>query len=126
VTRILVADDDQVVSRQICGLLKQRGYAATPVFDSTQAFMQATREPYADAIILDITMPGGSGIEMLRKLKALPRTQAIPVIIVSGTTDPTHEATALELGADAFLHKPVDPDALCAAVERAMGPPSSP
>lgn len=120
--RILVADDDKVVSVQICGLLRQRGYDVTPVFDSTQAFMLAMRQPHPAGIVLDINMPGGNGVELVRKLKTLPRTRTIPILVVSGTTDPTHAATVVEHGAAAFLAKPLDPEAFCAAAESAFGP----
>lgn len=122
VTSILVADDDKVVSLQICGLLRQRGYVPTPVFDSMQALMVAMRMPHPDGIILDIGMPGGTGIETLRRLKASSRTVAIPVIVVSGTIDTTHADLVRALGAESFLPKPVDPEKLVAAIERAVGP----
>jgi CheY-like chemotaxis protein len=120
--RILVAEDDKVASSQICGLLQQRGYVAVPVFDSTQTMMVATRMPYPDGIILDIGMPGGTGIELLRRLKSLARTVSIPVIVVSGSLDPEHPDIVRELGAETFLGKPVDLEALAAAIERAVGP----
>lgn len=120
--RILVAEDDKVVSLQICALLKQSGHAMTPVFDAMQAFMSAMRMPQPELIILDIGLPGGTGIETLRRLKSSARTIGIPVIVVSGTLDPTHEDVVLGLGADTFLAKPVDPAALRAAVDQAVDP----
>lgn len=119
--RILVAEDDKVISLQVCALLKKSGYAPTPVFDSMQALMVAMRTPAPDLIVLDIGLPGGTGIDTLRKLKASARTNSIPVIVVSGTIDPTHADQVLDLGADAFIPKPVDPDGLRAAVAEAVG-----
>lgn len=119
--RILVAEDDKVISLQICSLLKKSGYAPTPVFDSMQALMVAMRTPPPDLIVLDIGLPGGTGIETLRKLKASSRTHSIPVVVVSATIDPTHADEVLDLGATAFLSKPVDPAELRAAVTEAVG-----
>jgi chemotaxis family two-component system response regulator PixH len=123
--RVLVAEDDKVVSLQICGLLKQRGYVPTPVFDSLQAIMTAMRSPHPDGIILDIGMPGGTGIETLKRLKASSRTNNIPVVVVSGTIDPAQSDQVIALGAEAFLPKPVDPETLGATVERVFGTPVS-
>jgi FixJ family two-component response regulator len=70
-------------------------------------------------IVLDINMPGGTGVDALRKLKRSVRTATIPVIVVSGSEDAAMPAMVLELGASEFLAKPVDRDALLAAMERA-------
>jgi DNA-binding NarL/FixJ family response regulator len=66
-------------------------------------------------------MPGGTGIQTLRRLKRSTHTSGIPIIVVSGTTDPKQIEAAMELGAAAFLPKPVDATALCAAVDEALG-----
>jgi len=118
---ILVADDDRVVSKTICSLLQHNGYATASAFDSMQALMMAVRAPHPDAIILDIAMPGGGGIETLRKLKASTRTAAIPVIVVSGSLEPSNAQVVQDLGAETFLQKPVDPQALLGAVVEAIG-----
>jgi putative two-component system response regulator len=74
-----------------------------------------------DLILLDINMPGGTGIEVLKRLRVSSKTQQIPVIVVSGDETVTTEATARELGALDFLHKPVDQQKLSDAVSRALG-----
>jgi DNA-binding response OmpR family regulator len=117
---VLVAEDDRVVSAQICGLLKRRGYSAIPVFDALQALMTAMRT-VPDGIILDIGLPGGTGIETLKRLKSSTKTIAIPVIVVSGTIDPADADTVLDIGAERFFPKPIDPDAFCDAVDEIVG-----
>lgn len=116
--RVLVADDDRVIVTLIAGLLRQRGHEAVPVFDAMQAVMFAGRPPTVDAIILDINMPGGTGIEAIRRLKSLPKTALIPLIVLSGSTDPAMPDKVKADGADAFLTKPVDPALLFAALEK--------
>ena len=93
--------------------------------DAMQALMSAMRSP-PDAIVLDIQMPGGTGLEALRKLKTSTKTSSIPVIVLSGsgTKDTPREVT--ELGADEFLLKPVDPEALYQALCRATGQAPAP
>ncbi|MGH8120013.1 MAG: response regulator, partial [Gammaproteobacteria bacterium] len=60
------------------------------------------------AILLDMNMPGGTGLEVLKRLKSMAKTSMIPIITFSGTTDPTLPATVLALGAEEFIPKPLD------------------
>lgn len=118
--RILVADDDRIVVTLVAGLLRKKGHEVVQVFDAMQAFMFAVRAPGPDAIILDINMPGGTGIEAIKRLKSSLDTARIPVIILSGTTDPLMPEKVKALGADAFLSKPVDAAALYAALAKVL------
>jgi CheY-like chemotaxis protein len=120
--RILVADDDRIVVTLVAGLLRKKGHEVRQVFDAMQAFMFAMRSPAPDVIILDINMPGGTGIEAIKRLKASLNTALIPVIILSGTTDPQMPEKVKALGADAFLGKPVDASALYAALAKVVPP----
>lgn len=120
--RILVADDDRVVVGLVAGLLRQKGHEAVPVFDAMQAVMFAAKPPGVDAIILDINMPGGTGLEAIRRLKSLPKTALIPLIVLSGSTDAAMPDKVKAQGADAFLGKPVDPAKLFEALARLVSP----
>jgi CheY-like chemotaxis protein len=120
--RILVADDDRIVVTLVAGLLRKKGHEVQQVFDAMQALMFAMRSPAPDVIILDINMPGGTGIEAIKRLKASLNTALIPVIILSGTTDPQMPEKVKTLGADAFLSKPVDAAALYAALAKVVPP----
>jgi two-component system, LuxR family, response regulator FixJ len=91
-----------------------------PAYDAMQALMFAMRAPSPGLIVLDINMPGGTGIEALRRLKQSARTWAIPVIVVSGVADLAMPAQVLELGALSVLPKPIDPEALLDSVQRAL------
>jgi CheY-like chemotaxis protein len=117
--RVLVADDDRVISRLIVGMLRPFGHEPTPVYDAMQVLMFAMRTPQPDVIVLDINMPGGTGVDVLMKLKRSVKTTTIPVIVLSGSEDAAMPATVVELGAVEFLKKPVDRDALLAAMDRA-------
>ena len=118
--KILLADDDRVLTTLLSGRLRPRGVEVVVAHDAMQALMSAMRSP-PDAIVLDIQMPGGTGLEALRKLKTSSKTSSIPVIVLSGsgTKDTPREVT--ELGADEFLLKPVDPESLYQALCRATG-----
>jgi DNA-binding response OmpR family regulator len=85
--------------------------------------MFAMRDPSPNAIILDVNMPGGTGLETLRKLRMSAKTMHIPVLVVTGGTDPNVAETAAEIGADDFLRKPIEPDALREAMVKLVPPP---
>ena len=122
---IVVADDDKVVVSLISEFLRKKGFTVFPAFDSMQAMLGA-RQARPKAVILDIAMPGGSGMDVLRKLKTMNTTSQIPVLILTGSTDPHMKEEALGHGADEFLTKPVDLNALYAALLRALGRPPEP
>ena len=118
--RILVADDDRLLSQLICGIVREAGHTPIPAYDAMQTMMFAIRPPVPALIILDINMPGGTGLESLQKLKRSAKTAEIPVVIVSGSDDPGMPAQVRALGALDYLPKPIDPELLLAAVHRAL------
>lgn len=107
--RILVADDDRVHVHLVTSRLRAKGFDIMIAFDAMQAWMAATRSPI-DAVVLDIQMPGGTGLEVLRKLKSSTRTCMLPVIVLRGSIDPQAIEEVKALGADAYLPKPVEID----------------
>lgn len=118
--KILVADDDRVLVAMLSGLLRPKGVTVLAAYDAMQAWM-TTLKSDPDAIVLDLQMPGGTGMEVLRKLKTSARTSHIPVIVLSGSIDPKAVATVRELGADEYLPKPPDFDRLWQALCRLLG-----
>ena len=116
---ILVADDDRDFSLMLCTILEEGGHTTIPAYDSIQAFMYAIRQD-TNMVLLDINMPGGTGIEVMRKLRQSKKTASIPVVVLTGSADPEIKKKAMELGAAAFLRKPVDPDVLLMCVNRVL------
>lgn len=113
---VLVADDDLETCTILTAALKKAGHTTVVARDAMQAVQMAgQRNP--DVIVLDIMMPAGTGIGALEKLKMSSRTSHIPVIVVSGITDGAQIERVRQLGAAEFLGKPVDPDAVLAAVQ---------
>ena len=117
--RVLVAEDDRVISHLVCSLLRGRGFTPVQAVDAMQALMLAKRPPVPDVIILDLNMPGGNGVETLKRLKTASMTSLIPVVVLSG--DESAAQTVLDLGAAAFLPKPVVAETLFAAIAEALG-----
>ena len=109
--KVLIADDDRVLSLLLSTRLRARGWHVDVAYDAMQTMMFAMRSA-PDVIVLDINMPGGTGREALKKLKTSVKTSPIPVVVLSGSIAEEDEPAVLELGAVAFLRKPVTPDAL--------------
>ncbi|MEA2723673.1 MAG: two-component system, response regulator RegA [Gemmatimonadales bacterium] len=109
--KVLLADDDRVLTHLLSTRLGAKGAQITVAHDAMQALMTAMRSP-PDVIVLDIQMPGGTGIEALRKLKRSARTSTIPVVVLSGSVAPDASEAVKALGAVEFILKPVDPDVL--------------
>ena len=119
---IVVADDDKVIQALVADFLRKKGFNVVPALDSMQAMM-AVRNTSPKAVILDINMPGGGGIDVLRKLKASTKTMQIPVLVITGSEDPKLADEARNVGAEEFLMKPVNLDGLYAALMRSLGRP---
>jgi DNA-binding response OmpR family regulator len=120
--KFLIADDDRVFVELCATRLRTKGHKVLTAVDAMQAFMFAMREQ-PDAIVLDINMPAGGGQETLRKLKTSAKTEAIPVIIVSGLSDPKLPDTVKQMGAAEFLAKPASFDQINATLGRLLGAP---
>lgn len=119
--KVLIADDDRVLTRLVTAGLKERGWQIEVAHDAMQALMFAMKPPHPDVIALDIGMPGGTGFAVLTKLQQSSRTSQIPVVVVSGSISEAEEARVTALGAVAFLRKPVDARTLHDTLSRAAG-----
>ena len=111
--KALVIDDDKTIVALLSATLRAAGYHVLAAYDAMQGFMLAQREVPA-VILLDIQLPAGGGLQVLEKITASAKTQGIPVVIITGGTDPKLEAETTAKGATAFVRKPVDQKALIA------------
>lgn len=112
---VLVVDDSRTVVVALQRVLESDGYLSTPAFDGQQAVEIAKRRA-PDLILMDIVMPRMNGFEAMRALAADPQTRDIPVIMVSGTENPSDRIWGAKLGAKAFLSKPIRREELLAKV----------
>ncbi len=114
--RILVADDDAAGARALACLLELLGHHVVgPAADGAQAVDLAGSER-PDLAILDVDMPGVSGLEAAA---TLTRRRAIPLILLAGHSDPAHLERAAALPVFCWLPKPAHPDALVPAIRLA-------
>ena len=103
--RVLVVDDDPSVTDVLRIRLESSNYRVICAHAGTAAYW-AAMEQKPDIITLDIGLPDLDGADLLKKLKAHPATQGIPVIVLTGNTDRNTKKELLDLGAAAFLTKP--------------------
>src|SRR6476469_7592433 len=103
--KIIVADDDQALSRTLSWSLKENGYEVLTVPGGEHLFDHLEAEPF-DLLLLDIMMPKVDGLQLLQRVKADPRYKDLPVLMISSM--PPEEATvrSLGLGAADFIPKP--------------------
>ena len=112
---VLVVDDSPDNLAVMAGLLKGL-YRVELAGSGEQGMRRAVEEPQPDLILLDVLMPGSDGYEVMRRLKANPRTQDIPVIFLTCRNRPEDERRGLEMGAVDYLAKPVSPPILLSRV----------
>lgn len=116
--KILVAEDEPLMSAAISGRLRSEGYEVIVALDGREA-LKAIESENPDLIITDILMPFTSGLELIGVVKSNP-TFNIPVIVLSGMGQEATVMEAFELGADDFLTKPFNPGELSMRVKRAL------
>ena len=114
---ISVIDDDESFRTALVGLLLSFGYEAQG-FASAVEFIDSGGERSCDCIITDFNMPGMSGLDLIQHLTA--RGSTVPVIMVTGHSEPGLEAKASTSGAVCLLIKPFREDALIVCLERAL------
>ena len=114
--RILVVDDHPAIAGLMSQLLSQRGYDVVTAADAEQAEAEVRRQA-PDLILSDVKMPGKSGYELCRELKADPATRLIPFVLITGLSDSADKVRGIEAGADDFLNKPVLAEELTARVK---------
>lgn len=114
---IFVIDDDESVSRSLKDLLESAGFRAE-TFQSAEDFLGSGRIESPDVLILDVRLPGMTGIELQQQLKS--SGSKLPVIFITAHENSRVRQTALENAAIAFLKKPFDDQALLDAIYLAM------
>jgi signal transduction histidine kinase len=109
--RILVVEDSPTQARLLRLILEAEGFAVDVAVDGQSALTQLAAAA-CDLVVSDVLMQGLSGFELCRMIKADPALRHIPVVLVTTLRDPLEIVQALEVGADSFIRKPYEPDAL--------------
>ncbi len=118
-TRVLIADDDELMLRLLSYKLTQKGLQVITAADGEQLLaMAGTERP--DIIILDGRMPGMDGVEVLKRLKKDTVTQNIPVLMLSARKKEADVVAGLEYGAADYIVKPFMPEELWARIRKIL------
>jgi PAS domain S-box-containing protein len=122
VKKVLVADDEPNIVRLLKTILAQHGYNTIVAVDGEEA-LKKTLQENPDLVLLDIKMPKMDGITVLRTLKKDPRTQHIPIVMITGSPSRIEQywSHGVILGASDLFAKPLDLDSLLARVNQLVG-----
>lgn len=118
---VLVVEDDPDQRRLLERMLVGSGWRVATAPDG-ESGLEAARSHRPDAIVLDVMMPRLNGYQTCRQLKSDPAIAGIPVVMCTSKDQPADQYWATEVGADAFLAKPVDITRLMQMLERLTGP----
>lgn len=103
--RILLAEDEELIGRTVELNLTREGYDVTRVLNGSDALQRASEEPF-DVLVLDAMMPGQSGFEVARTLRASNLT--VPILMLTALGETADKVRGLDAGADDYLTKPFD------------------
>jgi PAS domain S-box-containing protein len=113
---VLVVDDEPDTVDFITLLLNKRGYAVLPANSGADALATLDKHDEVDLVLLDLRMPGLSGADVLRTVRADERTATLPIVILSVNTETKDKVNALGLGADDYIEKPFRKEELFARI----------
>jgi phosphate regulon transcriptional regulator PhoB len=117
--KVLVADDESDVLNLVCNNLKAAGFTPLRAEDGPTAVEQA-RSHLPSLIVLDLMLPGMSGLEVCKSLKAEPATRNIPIVMLTAKADEVDRILGFELGADDYMTKPFSPRELVLRVQSVL------
>jgi DNA-binding response OmpR family regulator len=117
--QILVAEDDRDIAELIAHYLQKAGWEPQVRASGDEALAFARRQT-VDAVILDVMLPGMSGLEVCRALRADPATAHLPIIMLTARAEEADRIVGLEIGADDYMGKPFSPNELVARIRALM------
>jgi two-component system KDP operon response regulator KdpE len=117
--KVLVIEDDAVARADLQARLGAAGYLVVQAADAASAMTVVNRE-HPDLILLDLGLPAGDGYLVLERLRKIAAFAAIPVLVITGRSDAETRQRVAKLGVPPMLSKPVDTEALLAAVRASL------
>ena len=113
---ILIVEDEKEIRDLLAHYLRREGFSPTVAPDGETGWEKARTEK-PELILLDILLPGMDGLELLRKIRTVPATSRIPVVMLTAKGDETDRIVGLELGADDYIPKPFSPREVVARIK---------
>lgn len=117
--RILIVDDEEDILELVSYNLAKEGYHVTGALNGEDALKKVQSENF-DLIVLDLMLPGIDGLEVAKRFKSNPKTEQIPIVMLSAKGEEADIVTGLELGADDYITKPFSPRVMIARVRTAL------
>ncbi len=102
--RILIVEDSPTQAEQLAFILEDAGFEAVAVSNAEIGFSRLQKESF-DLVLSDLMLPGDSGFDLCRRIKATPHLKALPVVVLTSQADPVNVLRGLEAGADGFMTK---------------------
>jgi len=116
---ILLVEDEPAIQELLAFNVEQCGFRAVKALDAEAALFQIN-QALPDLILLDWMLPGSSGVELARRLRADPRTRDIPIIMLTARGEERDKILGLEAGADDYITKPFSPRELMARIRAVL------
>jgi CheY-like chemotaxis protein len=117
---ILVVDDDGTTRAIARGVFETTGYRVSEARDGAEALVRLARGEHFSLMLLDLDMPNIGGRDVLRSVRQSMATVGLPVVVLTGAPDHATEVELMEMGADDYLRKPIDPPLLSIRIKAAM------
>jgi two-component system chemotaxis response regulator CheY len=113
---LLIVDDSPVILTSIGAILQKAGYDVRQAADGPDALSWLERETF-DLVMVDLHMPGMDGVELIRRIRALPDHRFTPILVLTAETRRAPRQQARDAGATVWMTKPVTPGQLLQALE---------
>jgi two-component system response regulator MtrA len=118
--RVVVADDDAAIRGLVEVAVRRAGAEVAAAVGDGTAAVDAIRSERPDLAVLDVSMPGMSGLEACQQVRADPRFSTLPVVMLSAAVHPAAVQSGMDAGADLYLEKPFSPRALAATLRELL------
>lgn len=117
--KILVIEDDPSAVRLESYILEQEGYRVITATNGLEGLKKA-KEEEPDLVVLDVMLPGLDGFQVCRRLRVMPRSKRLSILMLSAKAQEIDRVTGLKAGADEYLTKPADPADLVTSVQNLL------
>lgn len=117
---VLIVDDDESIIDLVRACLRQRACEIHEAFDGKSG-VQRARDTRPDLVILDIMMPVMHGFEACQELRSIPELKGTKILVLTAKGYESDRRSCMNLGADDYLVKPIDPAKLLEAIDRLLG-----
>jgi two-component system phosphate regulon response regulator PhoB len=115
-TQILIIEDEAPIRQLLRFALEPADFAVTEAENTVVARQEINKRP-PDLILVDWMLPGESGVEFIKHLKAQPKTHSIPIILLTARAEETNKLQGFDIGADDYVTKPFSPRELIARIK---------